>query len=357
MLLLSLNSSCQEKSANSMETQEKIPEAWEEMGNSPLEYPAEVYQGGLEQRDVNGEVLNYRGLNHGLITGPWGSDGGGMSRSWFVPTHINCIWLSYAEHTFYKIDVAIDHDKMLRLFQEGYPDSLAFLNYGEREKSYFHSIITGFAPGGVVVIWLAGGGRQVEIGRYKGVKYQLNLSNEELEEIGYPTRNLFDPKYREFIVTNKDVVPLEVQKANKNKPIPYGLWDSYRTRYSWRPVFEVQNEGIFESAYFEMINGEKEQLFDQTLINNIFVKRALPQLINLGWRDKQGQKYGGKIIFDEEEMINAFSEIYKEDNTVEAELHFVINQMNSFVTAVLQQGDKKIKLPKTKVNVYKAQVD
>ena len=352
MLLLSLNCSCQEKSATPMEAEEKIPKAWEEMGNSPLEYPAEVYQGGLERRDVNGEVLNYRGLNHGLITGPWGSTGGGMSRSWFVPTHINCIWLSYAEHTFYKIDVAIDHDKMLRLFQEGYPDSLAFQNYGEKRKSYFNSIITGFAPGGVVVIWLAGGGRQVEIGRYKGVKYEVDA--EEIAGLEQEVHVIFEQEFREAILSDSTVIPLEVQKANKNKPIPYGLWDSYRTRYSWRPVFEVQKEGSVESAYFEMINGEKEQLFDQTLINNIFVKRALPQLINLGWRDKQGQKYGGYVKFDESEIFKGFSEIAGNNPEAPITIEIKVNMTNTFVTATLISEDKKVPLKESEVKAYKS---
>ena len=346
---------CQNKNnMNTQTTNDTIPEAWEEMCNAPQGYPIEVYEGGLEELNADGEVLNYTGLNYGLSTGVrgWGSSGGGTKRSWYVPTHINCIWLSYAEGVFYHIDSPIDYNKMLKLFQEGYPNSLAFLNYGERKKSYYKSIITGFAPGGVVVIWLYGGGRQVEIGRYKGTKYEINPTPEELEEIGYPKRNLFDPKYHKFIVTNKSVIPTEVQKANAGKPIPYGLWDRYRTRYAWRPVFEVQQEGVMRSAYMEMINGEKEKLFDIALKENKYEKRARPIMVDFGWYDNKKKGFAAEIIFNEQEMKTAFEEMYKENKELEAELVFTVNHSNNYVTVMLKNGSKEIRFTKTEVNMY-----
>lgn len=351
-IIITITSSCQNK--NNMKTQttnDTIPKAWEEMGNSPLEYPAEVYRGGLEKRNADGEVLNSTGLNDGLITGPWGSSGSGMSRAKYVPTHIDCIWLSYAEGVFYKIDSPIDHDKMLKLFQEGYPDSLAFLNYGEREKSYYNSIIVGFAPGGVVVIWVAGGGRQVEIGRYKGQK--IEIDPDEIASLDQEEHVLFEKEFRDGIMADPVVIPLEVQKANIGKPIPYGLWDSYRTRYAWRPVFEVQHEGIMRSVYMEMINGEKEKLFDTSLIENKFEKRAIIKHTYFSWRDNKKQGYACEIDFDEQELKAAFEEMYKENKDLEAELVFTINHSNNFVTVLLKNGEKKIRLPKTKVKVYK----
>jgi hypothetical protein len=241
---------------------------------------------------------------------------------------------------------------MLKLFQEGYLDSLAFLNYGKREKSYYDSIIVGFAPGGVVVIWVAGSGRQVEIGRYKGKKIEIDPTERELEIMGYPTRNLFDPKYRNFIVTNKDVVPLEVQKANIGKPIPYGLWDSYRTRYAWRPVFEVPKEGIMKAVYMEMFNGEKEKLFDIALKENKYEKRARPIMIDFAWYAKDKKECAAEIIFDEQEIKAAFDTMYKDDKKPETELVFTVNHSNNYVTILLKCGDKEIRFIKTKVNIY-----
>lgn len=352
-LLLALGSACQNKETNEkmVKSEEKIPKAWEEMGNSPLEYPAEVYKGGLEKRDAVGNVLDYVGLNNGLFTGPWGASGSGMSGGRFVPTHINCIWLSYAENIFYKIDCAIDHDKMLKLFQEGYPDSMWFFNDGRRVKSYFNSILTGFAPGGVVVIWLAGGGRQVEIGRYKGTQYAVDPK--EIAELEQEVHVLFEKEFIDGVMSDPNTMPLEVQKASRNKPIPYGLWDSFRARYSWKPVFEAQGEAIGNIVYFEMVNGEKEELFGFSLQENKFIQRAVPSLFSLGWSNKIGQKYGGDIKLDYQETLAAYKKMYDGDKEIDAELVFRVNLTNSFVTVLLRSGDKEIRLPKTEVTVFK----
>lgn len=349
ILLITQLSACQNKNNETMiRNEETIPQGWEEMGNSPIDYPVEVYKGGLEKRNDQEVVLNYTGLNDGLITGPWGSSGSGMSGGRYVPTHINCIWLSYAENIFYKIDCPINHDKMLNLFKEGYPDSMWFQNDGSRVKSYYDSIITGFAPGGVVVIWLAGGGRQVEIGRYQGAKHVVDP--EEIAGLEQETHVLFEQKFRDAIMVDPNVVPLEVQKANKNKEIPYGLWDKLRIKYNWRPVFEVKEDGVCDFVYLEMVNGEKEQLFDISLKENKFAQRAIPSLFNMGWKDKTGKSYSSEIKFDEQEITNAYEELFKLNENLQAELVFTVNYTNSFVTVHLRIDDKKIRLPKTEVN-------
>jgi Protein of unknown function (DUF2931) len=352
-LLLTLNIACQNKKSMP-EIEENIPELWEEMCNAPQGYPIEVYEGGLEKRDSQGNITNYKGLNGKLSSGElgWGSDGGGTGGGNFVPTHLSCTWLSYAENVFYNIDCAIDHDKILKLFQEGYPNLSWFRNDGRRVKSYYNSIITGFAPGGVVVIWLSGAGKQVEIGRYKGSKHIVDP--EEIAGLEQEVHVLFEKDFRDAVMSDPAVVPLKVQKANQGKPIPYGLWDTYRNRYSWRPIFELQDNGVFDFAHATMINGEIEQLFDITLKENKFKKRGLPKLINIYWKDKDNQGYGANDIeFDEKEVKEAFDVIYKDNKELEAELVFTVNQANNFVTVMLVHDNVKIRLPKTKVEVFK----
>jgi hypothetical protein len=351
LFLTTAVTSCQNKEQNTAPKDQKAIEEfkkkypvfkWEENICGPTEYPAEVYRGGLETRNINGDVLSSTGLNMTLATGPWGSSGGGASSGKkYVPNHINCIWLSYGEDTFYKIDCPIDYDKAVALFREGYPNSLAFFNYNEHLKDHYDTIITGFAPGGVVVIWLYGGGRQVEIGRYQGTKY--TVPEDEIAGLELPTKNLFDPSYHKFILTNKSVVPLAVQEANKNKPIPYGLWDSYRTRYSWRPSFNLKEGVVVDDFNIEAYNGEKEQLFDERLAKNEFVKRAVPSGISFSWKDKAGQEYFANIDFDEQEVFKAFHEMYKNDPTLEAELECYISYDND-VAIWLVKGDKRLSL-------------
>ena len=79
------------------------------------------------------------------------------------------MWVSYAEDCMYEIDTEIDYDKMLKLFNEGYYIPSMNDNPEPRKENY-KEIIVGMAPGGVVVIWLQGLRRQIEIGRYQEKK-------------------------------------------------------------------------------------------------------------------------------------------------------------------------------------------
>ena len=269
-----------------------------------------------------------------------------------VPHSLNVIWLSYAENTFYSINCEVDYDKMVQLFKEGYQDSMWFFNDGRNQKITYDVIVVGFAPGGVVVVWLSGGGKQVEIGRYQGEK--IIIPQEKIARLDRHDQLIFQEDYRKKIMLNEKIVPLEVQKANKNKPIPYGLWDTYREKYNWRPEFVVQEKGKMENTYFTFFNGEVEEQFDQSLIKNEFAQRAIPKELDLGWRDKTGQSYGGEIVFDEEEIFNAYQEVYKDNKEGKAELQMRINIPNDFITFMLKGNGKEIRLPKTKVHIYES---
>jgi hypothetical protein len=351
MLLLAFTSSCQNKQKENKKMNEP---KFEYEGNicSPLGYPIDVYEGGLESS--SGSTSLYLGVT----TGAWGSNGGGMSHSEkAVPKRLNVTWLSYAEDTFYTIDCDIDYDKMLRLFKEGYQDSMWFFNDGRYQKDTYDAIVVGFAPGGVVVIWLHGAGRQVEIGRYQGKK--IVIPQNEVAGLDNHERLLFDPQYRKETMLSKQIVPLEVQEANKNKPIPYGLWDSYRGRYSWRPIFMQRNfnESTLTIVHtsLDMFNGEFEEQIDQTLINNEFIKRAIPKSINFAWKDKTGQVYSGTLVFDEKVIFDAYKEIYKDNKDAQAELVFQINIPNTFITVMLKSKDKEVHINKgTKVDIFKS---
>ncbi|OXA83307.1 DUF2931 family protein [Flavobacterium hercynium] len=357
-MLMSFTVSCQDKQQKMIvENTVNSPRfQWQESLCSPLGYPMEIYKGGLEG---NG---SYASLESGTTDGEWASSGAGRSYGVkTLPNRINFIWVSYAEGCFYSIDSPIDYEKMLQLFEEGYQDSGFFFNdEGEYKKCTYTTIVVGLAPGGVVVVWVKGGGRQVEIGRYQGEKYIV--SEEEIAKLDNHDILKFQKEYQEKTMLNTQIVPLEVREANAGKPIPYNLWDSYRVWYSWKPIYSHKKEFEITSLYIEMFNGENEEWFDKSLLENKFTKRSIPKSAHLTWTDwtvnswskDKGQGYGGEIVFDEKEIIKAFEEMYKEDKDGKSELQFTVNQLNSFVTVQLRQGDKEIRLIKTKVKIVKS---
>lgn len=350
-LLFTLTISCQKKQQTmTTENYTNLPEfKWVENLNCPTGYPIAVYRGGLEGN------VGFVSLSDRLSTGlrGWGASGNGLSHGLKpLPSRINCIWLSYAEDCMYSIDSDIDYERLVKLFKEGYPDSNR--KFGKRQTT-FDTVLVGFAPGGVVVIWAMGAGRTVEIGRYKGEKYTVPQA--EIDKLDNHERLLFDDTDRKNILLNTKIIPLEVREANEGKPIPYGLWDTYRIRYDWRPTYVVREEGgEFVDVGIGYFNGEAENLIDDEFIENKYKKRAIPTGVGLSWRDKNKQRYGGYMRFDEQEIFAAFQEIYKEDKEGQAELQISVNHTNDIVTALLKQGDKEIRLPKTKVNTFKSRL-
>ena len=272
------------------------------------------------------------------------------SRAKALPERLNVIWLSYAEDTFYSIDCEVDYDKMLRLFKEGVDWKDA---NGDIRHETYNSIIVGYAPGGVVVIWVHAPSKQVEIGRYKGKK--TVVSEAEIKSLDYPDKVLFQQSYRDATMNDHAIVPTEVREANKKKPLPYGLWDTYREKYLWHPIF-VQNKfdnHTFNMIYvrLEMFNGEIEKLFDDSLIKNEYASRAILKRINFAWRDQDDQVYIGTVEFDEKTICDAF----KNNKDEKIDLEFMINIPNDFIVVRLKTEGKEVFINKeAKVEVFKS---
>ena len=359
-LLLTLTSSCQQK--KQQKTQQPMTTSnngleinYKPTTSCPPGYPIEVYRGGLEI-----EGGGFQPLNFGTETGGnhWGEAGSSMSEATSVPKKIKLIYLSYAEDCLWKIDVEIpqaDRDKMKKYFAEGYQESVWFLNRKQFKLEAYDYVVTGFAPGGAVFLWLAGSGKQVEIGRYQAEKTTVPQS--EIDRLDNHDRLLFDPVDRKRTMNNPKIVPPEIAAAHKGKPIPLGLWDTYRKRYSWRPIFvSSQDEGwaVFKTR-FEMFNGEYDEQVDQTLIKNEFENRAILSRMQMSWRDKTGQNYACYLDFDEKEIFNAFEYIYKDKPESEAEIEFRINIPNNLVTVFMKGNGKEIGVNmKTKLELFKS---
>jgi len=153
---------------------------------------------------------------------------------------------------------------------------------------------------------------------------------------------------------NEQIVPLEVREANKNKPIPYGIWDTYRKRYNWKPSYSIPKGGEAINSYFFMLNGEQEEFIYETFKNRTFSSRAIPRNVNLGWRDSTGQRYGGSVIFNEQEILKAYQQLYKNTSVKSTELVFKVNVSNTSIMVSLKADGKEITLRENNVKIYKS---
>lgn len=354
-LLLTFTSSCQnttKKQTSNKENQKQTMSLekfeYKPTISCPVGYPIDVYRGGFELAGGRFESLNL-----GTHYGPWGATGASMSSSLKgVPVKLNLIWVSYAEDVFYKISTEIDSKLIAEKFKEGYPNSSLFFGRNNKENETYNYIVAGFAPGGVVVVWLSGSGKQIEIGRYQAEK--TIVSAEDIAKLDNHERLIFQEDYRRKMMINEKIVPLDVQLANKNKPIPFGLWDSYRELYSWRPKFKFHGGNKIVKTYISMFNGEFEEQFGENLNENAFKKRAIPKTVTLTWKD-EGKSYVANIDFEEKEIFDAFKEINKEKSIQEIELEFAPNKTNTFLKITLEGNGKKILLNKnTNIKVFES---
>jgi hypothetical protein len=363
-----LTSSCQEnkqinKQVNKPVIQDTLTSMqtnfkWQEGLSCPSGYPIEVYRGWLEGPLVSNGVnekpsstTSISGFGTTTGMGGWGTNSSGMSQGEKpIPQRLNCTWYSYVEDVMYHINTELDYPKMVKLFNEGFQSSVR--KRGKVMITY-DTITVGFAPGGVVVVWLQNGGRQVEIGRYQGNK--VVISPKEIASLDSHERLLFDPVDRARTLKNPKIIAPEVQEANKNKPIPYGLWDSYRIKYNWKPDFTFVREGkLNDILSFDMFNGEAETLLDNEIIENLYHERAIPKGLYIGWLDKVGQGYGGNIYFDEKEIFAAFKELYKKNPGAKIDLEIKINPGSEYLGIALKNGINNIPLKKSKLEVFES---
>ena len=309
---------------------------WGVAVNTPIGYPIRFYAARVGSTPIISELYS-------ITEEPdWGNAFGYESTSMDkLPKNVDMVWLSYKEDCFYRLKTAIDYEKVAKLFKEGFDER--FSN-GKMNHTTYNTVVVGIAPGGVVVLWVGSGYFPIkEIGRYQAEKIALR----EPEGLDNHQRLIFDKEYAKRLLTNNTIIPEDFREANKNKPIPFGLWDSYRDhQYQWYPTFEIPNGRIGDVDY-QYWNGEADTFFFTDFIaleeqKDVFVPkelyhdiRKLPLFkeIRFNYKAEDGIKYGVLVQFDWENTLEAYKKVFGEHpEEVKAHLDIRINRINSYLT-------------------------
>ena len=312
---------------------------WGVAVNTPIGYPIRFYAGRVGGMSIIGELYS-------ITEEPdWGCAAGYESRSMEeLPQNVDMVWLSYKEDCFYRLKTAIDYEKIAKLFREGFNQRVP---NGEIRHATYNTVVVGIAPGGVVVLWVGKGYFPIkEIGRYQAEKIALR----EPEGLDNHQKLIFDKEYAKRLLTNNTIIPEDFREANKNKPIPFGLWDNYRdNQYQWYPTFEIPNGRIGDVDYqywngeadtffftdFVALEGQKDVFAPQELYHDI---RKLPlyKEIRFNYKAEDGIKYGVGLQFDWEDILKAYKKVFGErPEEVKAHLDIRINRDNTYLTVRL----------------------
>ena len=315
---------------------------WGVAVNTPIGYPIRFYAARVGSTPIISELYS-------ITEEPdWGNAFGYESTSMDkLPKSVDMVWLSLKEDCFYRLKTAIDYEKVAKLFKEGFDER--FSN-GKMNHTTYNTVVVGIAPGGVVVLWVGKGYFPIkEIGRYQAEKIALR----EPEGLDNHQKLIFDKEYAKRLLTNNTIIPEDFREANKNKPIPFGLWDSYRDhQYQWYPTFEIPNGRIGDVDYqywngeadtffftdFIALEGQKDVFALKELYHNI---RKLPLFkeIRFNYKAEDGIKYGVLVQFEWEDTLEAYKKVFgKHSDEVKAHLDIRINRDNTYL-AVRLVGD------------------
>ena len=312
---------------------------WGVAVNTPIGYPIRFYAGRVGGMSIIDEIYTT------TEEPDWGEAFSYENTSLeTLPKDIDMVWLSLKEDCFYRLKTAIDYEKIAKFFKNGYKRRVP---NGEIRHTTYNTIVVGLAPGGVVVLWAGRGYLKItEIGRYQAEKIELR----EPEGLDNHQRLIFDKEYAKRLLTNNTIIPEDFREANKNKPIPFGLWDSYRdNQYQWYPTFEIPNGKMGDVDYqywngeadsffftdFVALEGQKDVFAPQELYHNI---RKLPLFkeIRFTYKAEDGIKYGVGLQFDWEDILATYKKVFGErPDEVKAHLDIRMNRINSYLTVRL----------------------
>ena len=212
-----------------------------------------------------------------------------------------------------------------------------------KKHETYDAMIVGMAPGGVLVVWMQGYDKQVEVGRFQATETTMKWET-------FAGANAFDkPEYIASILERRSEAVANFEK----NALMLGLWDTYRIKYNWRPKFEFPEGSKVEGIDLKMYNGEAFYLWGDEIEKNAFEPRAITWRSELLWADETGQKYGADIDFDGAEIFEAYKQIYRNVKEQNSELVIKYNDTRTSLELYLRSKSEEIEIEKCKIKIYK----
>ncbi len=262
---------------------------WLATESAPQHYPMEIIQGTFIYHGENEQGLYVP--SGGTISSGWGH---GISNHIVgeklkpLPDRLKIIYFSYAEKQFYKGEFDLPYEKILTLFREG-------MEKDSRHPDYT-KIMVGVAPGGTVVVWVAGQKQEeVFFGQAKKVDINPNVGfalpfKDKAEADAYIAKQLMNT-----------LKPAELESLKKDG-VPLGLWARYRNKYIWLPTFTVgHSPNELDVSY---LNGEFVTDWDPADKKELKNPRPVPKKASF-----MTEQALYTITFDEFETMAAFEKL------------------------------------------------
>lgn len=257
----------------------------------------------------------HAGLPYGSSSGSWGDSGSVWTEQYGTPIGADITYYADYENVYYHLDIDFPVDTIKDYMERAYSiwDDLKSetkeykrLGRGYRSSngvnSYnsFSTLVFGFAPKGMVVVWLNFGNTRIELGRYLAKQVtdpaEITKAKEKYMRVYRISPERYKESQQEYFIP--DASPKQ--------------WDDYRQRYHWRPVVSSVNPKfrLFEILNYTY-NGEKEGALRPWVLNMPYKERAIPREMVFTWetgKEKQEQR-NARAFFDWEKTNEAFKKV------------------------------------------------
>lgn len=196
----------------------------------------------------------------------------------------------------YAFNETNDSDKPLKEFIYIDEEPNYDKEYNSMTITYYRmkDLVFGFAPKGMVVVWIGYGFLQKEVGRFQA---------ESVKDDEKYARKLFS----KISQTRQDI--------KNNMFIPDAtseLWDNYRQRYNWFLGISSENKNF---KAFQIIahyyNAEKETMLRPWINQPKIEERAIPKEISFFWETGKNEAFEGAVFFDWNKTNEAFKKAAK----------------------------------------------
>lgn len=250
-------------------------------------------------------------LPYGSSSGTWGNSGKGWTEQQGTPVGIDVTYFSRYEDTFYHLKADFSVEKIKDYIQRAYAQREAsfydkpleeYKNLGRNEKyssaenpyNSFTTLVFGFAPKGMVVVWLRFRAVQIELGKFQA---EVVKDDQQLEQKFF----------------SKLSVTREEMKKNRFVEITPKEWEDYRKKYTWKPQITSENPAfkLFESniSYY---NAEEEVILRSWIDKIPSRERAVPKELNFIWETAKGEQFIGRAYFNWERLNSEFEKAGKD---------------------------------------------
>lgn len=324
LLLLFSAIQCQEKKIN----MKNLPEYNVMISHPDNEYRIEFVSDRIKTLEGVAAHLPYGGTS-----GEWGDSRSVWTEQYGTPIGTDIVYYAPYENTYYHLDVDFPMEKMKDLVSRAYASdyidmdphpvlqeyiiSKKTIRYASYNNPYdsFSDLVFGFAPKGMVVVWLGYGGAMVmELGRYQAKP----ISEDE------KLKKWFSSKY---VVSREEVL-----KDYFTPDASPEQWDNYRNRYNWRPVFSPDNTQIrIFWSNVDYYNAERERLLRPFILNPKISERAVPREIQILYKTADKKMYEALIFFDWQTTEDALKKL----NTTPANIEMKIADDNNSIGVLL----------------------